>query len=88
VLLQPRGIRTSKLIQGQMHRIQHTFQALERANGGEHMRGVGALGAARLDEAAGFARCQEGILEALRCVVDKQPLPEIVQQREIEARIM
>ena len=88
VLLHPGGSGGAELVQGPMHGFEHTLQAMERPDRRKDRGGISPLGPTRFDPAAGFARGQEGIEEALGGFVSKQPDPEIVPQGEVNPRVV
>ena len=61
---------------------------MERVDRHEDMRGIGPLGAARLDPAPDFAGGEEGIQQPLDGVMGPQAYAKIMQQGEGEAEVM
>jgi hypothetical protein len=76
--MHPSRIGRTKLIERRPQRFQDTFKPGEDANGGEHVRGIRALRAPRLQPTAGFASRQEGIKEPLGTIMRAQALAKIV----------
>jgi hypothetical protein len=66
VPLHPGRIGLTELIERRPQRFQDSFQPVEGANSGEHVRGIRALRAPRLDPPAGFADLQKGIEALMR----------------------
>jgi hypothetical protein len=61
--MHPRRIGRTELIERRPQRFQDTFTPVEGANGGEHVRGIRALRAPRLDELAAAAPREQGVEE-------------------------
>jgi hypothetical protein len=84
VLLDPGGSHVAELVERPMHRFAHTFQTVQRADGRQDMRGVGALRATRHDPPPRFAGGQKRVEQALSRLMSGQPPTKIMQQGEVE----
>jgi len=83
----PVRIYNGQSVEGLPHRLDHQFQPVNRADGGEDLRGVGALLTAGLEEATLLQESQQGIEQLWLDTASDQAEPEFAQHRSIEARI-
>jgi hypothetical protein len=67
-----------------MHGFQDAFQAMQRADRRQDMRGIGPLTPPPLEPSARFAGGQEGIKEAVASLMGEQAVAKIVQQGKVE----
>jgi hypothetical protein len=88
VLLRPSGLRRTELIERIMHGLQDALQAVQGADRRQNVGRIGPLRATCLDPPPCFAGGQEGIEEPLAGRMGKQATAKIVQQREVEARVV
>ena len=79
MLPHPGCIGRTELIQRCPQHFQDPFEPVEGTNGREHVRGIGALRAPRLEPPAGFSDRQEGIEQPLGAVMRQQALAKIMQ---------
>jgi hypothetical protein len=77
----------TELIQSRPHSFEDPFEAVQRPDGGQHMRGIGALGPPCFEPATGFTCLKEGIEQPLGTVMGQQALTKIMQSGAVEARI-
>jgi hypothetical protein len=78
VPLHPGRIGGTALMQRRPQGFEAPFEALQRPDGGQHMRGIGPLGPAGFEPATGFTRLKEGIEEPLGGVMGEQAFAKIV----------
>ena len=76
------------LVQRRPQRLAQKLEAVERADRGQHVGGVGPLPPARLEQAAGLARLQQLVQEALLGAALEQARAELAQDRVVEAGIV
>jgi hypothetical protein len=69
------------------HRLSHTFQAIERADGGQKMGRIGALAPTRFQQPLRFKLVEHRLKEELLSSLGQQARPKLAQDREIKARI-
>jgi hypothetical protein len=79
MLEQPRWRSHGQFVECRTHGLAHHFQAIEGADGGEHMGRIGALLAARLQHAALLQLRQHGVKQPLFIIAVDQSGPELAQ---------
>ena len=87
-LLQPVRVGGGQRLQRGPHAFSHEFQPVQRRHRRDHMGGVGALLAARLDQPRGHQAFQQRIEYHLLQPRIRHPGPELDQHRRIEARVI
>jgi hypothetical protein len=80
----PSGMALAELVERMMHGCEDPCETVQGADGREDRRGLGPLGAPRLDPAARFTGRQARIAQTRGCLMGEQPLTHIVQQRAVE----
>src|SRR4051794_9609594 len=70
------------------HRLADQFQVVEAADRGQNMGGVGALLAARLDQAALAQVLQHNLEQVLIVFSGKQARSELTENGKVKARIL
>ena len=82
---QPLGDRCRQGIEGRPQRLGHTFEAVQEADGSEHMGGVGALPAAGVQQLQVTAQRQESVEQMLLRASCHETAAELAENRSIEA---
>ena len=78
VPLHPSRIGGTELIQRRPQGFEDPFEAVQRPDGSQHMRGIGPLGSSGFEPATGFTRLKEGIEEPLGSIMGEQAFANLV----------
>ena len=84
---QPIWRDNSNVVQRRAQRLGHKLQAVEAADGGQHVRAVGALAPARLEQPVLTRGVQYASQQAAHRVVVQQPAAELAQHAAVETRV-
>ncbi len=87
-LLQPVRVRRGQRLQRGPHGFPGQFQPVQRRHRGDHVGGIGALLAARLDQPLRCQACQQRIKHHLLQAGPGHLAPELGQHRMVKARII
>ncbi len=85
---QPVRSHDGQAIQGSAQGFPNQFEAVEIANGGKHMRRIGALRAPRFDETEVTDQVQEGVQEQALGATVQQTRTKLTQDRGVVARMV